>query len=69
MGKLFDVQSPFFIPLWRRLLVVGLALGWALVELAHGAPGWALLFGAAGMWCAYQFFVVFDPPRKDAGEG
>lgn len=68
MGKLFDVQSSFFMPLWRRLLVVGLTLGWALVELSRGAPGWALLFGAAGLWCAYQFFVVFDPPREDAGE-
>ncbi|MGR3466085.1 hypothetical protein [Limimaricola sp.] len=68
MGKLFDIQSPFFIPPWRRVLVVVLTLGWAGIELWRGAPGWALLFGAAGLWCAYQFFVVFDPPREDAGD-
>jgi hypothetical protein len=63
MGKLFAVQSPFFIPLWRRVLVVAVTLLWALVELSRGSLGWAALFAAAGLWCAYQFFVVFDPPH------
>ncbi|MGP6086862.1 hypothetical protein [Antarctobacter jejuensis] len=56
----FDIQHPFFLPLWRRIVVVVLALGWALVELIGGNPGWALLFGASGLYCAHQFFVAFD---------
>lgn len=61
MNKLFDVQHPFFIPLWRRVAVVALTLGWALFELTAGSPVWAMLFGAAGIYCAHQFFIAFDP--------
>lgn len=69
---MFDLRHPFFRPLWSRALVTGLALGWALVELSAGNTGWALLFGAAGGWCFYQFFVVFDPAdytKKDEDDG
>ncbi len=68
MGKLFDVQSPFFIPLYRRVLVVAVTLAWAIVELSRGSVGWAALFAAAGLWCAYQFFVVFDPPEDETDD-
>ncbi len=58
----FNVQTPFFIPLWRRVAVVVLTLGWALVEVANGQMLWGLVFAAAGLWCAHQFFIAFDPP-------
>jgi hypothetical protein len=64
----FDVRSPFFVPVWRRVAVVALTLGWALFELANGAPAWAMIFGAAGLWCGYQFFVVWEPPQDDTGK-
>ncbi|WP_425100342.1 hypothetical protein [Tropicibacter sp. S64] len=66
--KLFDVQHPFFRPLWRRVLTVALCTGWAIVELSTGNPGWALLFGAIGLYCAHQFFIAFDPPSDGDGE-
>ncbi len=68
--KLIDVQLPFFIPLWRRVVLVALCLGWALVELSNGAVMFALLFGGIGLFCAHQFFIAFDPkdPEKEAGE-
>jgi hypothetical protein len=31
------------------------------VELSTGAYGWAALFGAAGLYLLYEFFVVYDP--------
>lgn len=65
--RFLDVQLPFFIPLWRRVAVVALALGWATVELTAGSPFWAALFGAAGLYCAHQFFIAFDPKDPDAG--
>lgn len=65
----FNVQTPFFIPLWRRIVVVVLTLGWALVELAGGQVFWAMIFGAAGLWCAHQFFIAFDPPEPPEGGG
>jgi hypothetical protein len=57
----FDLRHPFFLPLWRRALVVGVSFAWAIVELITGSPGWAILFAGAGGVCAYQFFVRFDP--------
>jgi hypothetical protein len=63
---MFDLQVPFFIPLWRRIATVALALGWGAVELLSGSLGWAMLFGGAGLWAGYQFFVVWNP--KDPKE-
>ena len=62
---MFDLQVPFFIPLWRRILTVALALGWAAFETLNGAPTWGAVFAAAGLYCAYQFFVVWDPPEDE----
>ncbi|MCC7321649.1 MAG: hypothetical protein IT542_11815 [Rubellimicrobium sp.] len=65
--KLLDVQHPFFVPLWRRVAVVALCLGWALVEFLQGSAFWGMLFGAVGVYCIHQFFVAFDPPQ-DRGD-
>lgn len=67
---MFNLQVPFFKPLWIRLVTTALPLGWAVVELVSGSPGWALIFGAAGLYAAWQFFVVWTPKdneRKDDG--
>ena len=67
---MFNIRVPFFKPLWIRVLTTAVTLGWALFELATGNPGWAMLFGAVGVWCAYEFFVVFDPDNyKDDDHG
>ncbi|HCQ66592.1 MAG TPA: hypothetical protein DIU07_16230 [Rhodobacteraceae bacterium] len=62
---MFDLQVPFFIPLWRRVVTVGLTLGWAGFEVLNGAPAWGLLFCAAGLYCVYQFFVIWDPKEEE----
>lgn len=56
-----DVRVPFFRPLLPRLLVTGVTLGWAAFELASGNVFWAMLFGVAGFWCLWEFFIVYDP--------
>ena len=61
LRELFNVRNPMFRPLWIRLLIVGLTLGWTLMELVNGNHVWAAIFAAAGAWCAWEFFVVFDP--------
>ncbi|MEQ5869837.1 hypothetical protein J4E08_07985 [Sagittula sp. NFXS13] len=61
MTNLMNVQTPWFIPLWRRIVLVCVCLAWGLAEFLMGNPGWSLLFAALGLYCAYQFFVVFDP--------
>ena len=61
MDRFFDLNHPFFRPLWIRVLVVALCLGWSVFEFAGGAPMWGILFGAVGLYSAYGFFVVFNP--------
>ena len=62
-----DVRTPFFDPLWRRVLATGMCLAWTLYELSTGSVFWAILFGAASAHLFWQFFVVFD--RKPDGDG
>ena len=64
---MFDLQIPFYKPLWLRLLIVAVCIGWAVFELSTGSIGWAILFCAAGIWSAYQFFLVWNPKEEDKG--
>ena len=65
MRDFFDLQKPFYRPLWIRLTIVILCLAWAVVEFVSGTPFWGVLFGAIGLYAGYQFFVVFDPKDAD----
>jgi len=60
-----DVRTPFFRPLLPRLIATGVTLGWAIFELANGNLFWMVLFGAAGLWLVWEFFVVFDPANYE----
>lgn len=60
--KLLNVQLEFFRPLWRRIAVVVVCFGWAVVEFTVGEPFWGLLLGGIGAYCTREFFWVFDPP-------
>jgi hypothetical protein len=65
---LLDPGHPFFRPLWVRVAVVGLALVWSVVELVFGAPGWAMIFAAAGLYALWAFVRhrgADTPDRKD----
>lgn len=58
---LVDPNAPFFRPLWVRALCVALPLIWAGIEAWMNSPFWAMLFGAAGLYLAYELFIR----RKD----
>jgi hypothetical protein len=62
MAKTFlDVSHPWLKPLWRRALLTGAVLAWTAFEFSRGAVFWGILFGAAGLWLAYKYFIAFDP--------
>jgi len=63
MKKMFDVQVPFFAPMWRRVLAVVVLALWTIMEVSQQAWGWAALFGVAGAYIAHQFFVAWQPPE------
>jgi len=63
--KILDVQHPFFKPMYRRILVVALCLGWGAFEFNGGYPGWGMLFVAVGIYCGWIFFFNFHPPEEE----
>ena len=65
----FDLQNAFYRPLWLRLAIVAVCLGWALVEFIGGAPFWGVLFLALGLYAGHQFFIAFDPRDPDDRDG
>ncbi|MGP9791165.1 hypothetical protein [Roseinatronobacter sp. NSM] len=63
--KFFDMQHPFYRPMWRRVVITALCFGWALFEFATANPFFGILFGAIAVFCAHQFFIAFDPKDPD----
>jgi hypothetical protein len=55
--KMLDRDHPFFRRPLVRWATVILPLAWAGVELWTGNPGWAILFGAAGLWAAWELLL------------
>jgi hypothetical protein len=70
MPKLIDTDHPMLRPLWVRILLVAVCLGWAAFEfgllgflgLGAGSPAWGFLFLAIGLYAAWAFFQA--PARK-----
>ena len=51
----FDVQHPWFKPLWLRVAIVVFTFCWTGFELWNGNTLWAVFFGACGVYLAYQW--------------
>lgn len=62
---MFGFDHPWFRPLWRRVAVVVLCLGWGAVEVATGSAFWALGFLAMGGVAAYALLLTYTPPGDD----
>ncbi len=60
MKKFLDVDHPMFRPLWVRVLIVVLCVGWAVFEFVAGSALWGAAFLALGIYAAWGFFVTFD---------
>ncbi len=59
--NMWNVKTPFFRPMWRRLLACVLPGIWAVVELTIGNPMFGALFVACAGYLVHQFFIVFNP--------
>jgi len=55
---LFDVDVPFFLPVWRRVTVVALAVLWGLFELSSGATFWGMIFIGMGAIAGWRFYIA-----------
>ncbi|WP_274426915.1 hypothetical protein [Chelativorans sp. YIM 93263] len=61
MHKLFDLYHPFFRPLWRRVAVIVVCLGWGIFEFSMDEPFWGALFSGLGVYCAWVFLFDYKP--------
>ncbi|NKW71634.1 DUF3329 domain-containing protein [Rhodobacteraceae bacterium R_SAG10] len=66
--SILDLRQPFFLPIWRRVALVAVCLGWSLVEFVTGAPFWGVLFGALGIYVFWQFFLTKWTASNDETE-
>ena len=62
---MFELQVPFFLPLWRRILTVAICFGWSIIEIDQASFFFGLVFIAMGVYASWQFFIA-DWPEKDA---
>ncbi len=65
MKKFLDPDHPMLRPLWVRLLIVGVAGGWAVFEFMAGSGFWGTVFLAFAAYGGWALLIAFDP--KDGG--
>lgn len=51
--KFLDPNHPMFTRAWVRWATTLFPLAWAGVELWHNSPGWAMIFGGAGVYAGW----------------
>ncbi len=62
---IFDLKQDFFRPLWIRVAVVAVCLGWGVFEFVTGAPFWGIVFAGMGAYALWQlFFDGWPGPDK-----
>lgn len=66
---MFNLDSPFFVPVWRRVVTLITCFGWGALEFANGAPFWGILFTGLGAMAAWQFHTIdwskYDKPSDE----
>lgn len=63
--NIVDAGHPFYRPLWRRIAIVAVCIGWGLIEFWSGAAIWGTLFIAVGIYCAWALLWAYDPAAGD----
>lgn len=61
---MFDLNDARFKPLWLRVLLTAICFCWAVFEYISSSLQWAAIFGVAGAWVVWGFFINFNPDGK-----
>ena len=57
--KSLELRHAFFVPIWRRVLLVVVLGFWTFVEGSAGNIAWACLMGGIGVYSVYVLFFDF----------
>lgn len=55
----------WFAPLWRRVLVLVVCLGWCAFEFLRGDPTWGWIMAAFSAYAIWTFFITFDKKLEE----
>jgi hypothetical protein len=64
--QLIDPNHPVYKPLWVRVLIVAVCLGWATIEAFGPEPFWAVIVGGLGAYSAWMLLLNFNPQPPEA---
>ena len=63
--KMIDPSHKFYRPLYVRIGIVALCLGWAIVEATTGEPIWGVAVGAVGVYAAWMLLLNYTPAPEE----
>ena len=55
-NRFFEQNSPFYKPLWRRIVIIAIVALWVAFEIYQGSGFWLVI--AVAMFC-YALWVFF----------
>ena len=63
--KIIDENHPFYKPLWRRVVLVGVLAGWTAFEVFYTQqPLWIMVAGALFAYTTWIFLISW--PKNSA---
>jgi hypothetical protein len=61
-------DHPWLRPLWARVLIVVLCLGWASVEFYSQESFWGMIFGGLGLYALWVYIIQYRPAEPTKSE-
>ena len=61
--KSLELRHPFFVPIWRRVLLVLILGFWTIIEGLLGNQIWTLFVAGICLYSIYVFFFNFVLPE------
>ncbi|MBB4004371.1 hypothetical protein [Aurantimonas endophytica] len=63
-----EAQHPFYRPLWVRITIVAVVIGWSVLEWVNDEPIWGVLTAGIAAWGIWMFFITYDPDAPRAAD-
>ncbi|MDN2579618.1 hypothetical protein [Aquibium sp. ELW1220] len=57
----------FFRPLWRRVAIVAVSAGWAVLEWTYGDETWTMIAAAVTAYGAWSLLYSYKAPSDEDG--
>lgn len=65
---MIKANDPRYRPLWLRVGITLLCLGWGAFELITGSPGFAIIFIALGLFAGWRLLLTYNPDATTDSE-